>query len=79
VGSNLEVYFIKLMVTGSLFLCIGSSGGIVSALESIPGRDRVLMCENFQAIHLERRHLLDEKSIPAYKIEVSWEMGDYIS
>jgi hypothetical protein len=59
----------KLMATSSLFLGIDSSGGIVSAMESIPRRNRFFLLEKERG---------DEKSIPASKIEVSWAMGDSI-
>jgi hypothetical protein len=54
------------MATGNLFLGIDSSGGtgFDSASELIPHRNRLLL--SLVA------HALDEKSIPAYKIEVSW-------
>jgi hypothetical protein len=43
VESMPEVVFLKLMDTGSLFLGIGSSGGIVSAEESLAGIDSSCM------------------------------------
>ncbi len=39
-------YFRKLMATGSLFLCIYSSGGIDSAMELIPCQNQFLVYEN---------------------------------
>ncbi len=51
------------MAIGNLFQGIDSPGEIDSAIELIPRR---------------RPHVLDEKSIPASKIEVSWAMADSI-
>jgi hypothetical protein len=51
-------------------------------MELISRRNRILLYENLEVRHLERErggaHVLDEKSIPASKIEVSREMGDSI-
>jgi hypothetical protein len=66
-------YFRKLMATGSLFLGIDSSGGIDSVMkidaspESIPP-ERKFLCGTLR--NIEKAHVLDEKSIPASKIEV---------
>jgi hypothetical protein len=61
------------MATNCLFLGIDSSGGIVSAMEKIPRRNRFFL----KVVHLGKERG-DEKSIPASKIEVSWAMGDSV-
>ena len=44
---DLQWYLGKLMATGNIFLGIDSSGGIDSAIELIPRRNRFPLCENF--------------------------------
>ncbi len=57
------------MVFGSLFL------GIDSSQESYTSVYKFL---NDTLGKRERAHVLDEKFIPVFKIEVSWAMGDSV-
>ncbi len=68
-------YFRKLIATGGLFLGIDSSGKIDSSQKSIFLYDKFL---SGTLRKRERARVLDEKSIPASKIEVLWAMGDSI-
>ncbi len=59
------------MTTGGLFL------GIESAIELIP-HVRKLQSDTLRLRDMSTCTVLDEKSIPASKIQVSWAMGDSI-
>jgi len=73
-------YFRKVVATGSLFVGIDFSGRMDSAMELIPHRNRffLFLYKNFFSDTLrkcDKAHVLDEKSISASKIDVSWAMG----
>jgi hypothetical protein len=69
------------MTTGSFILSVDSLKGLRHGTDSL--QESIPLCESFLSDTLRKRErahvrVLDEKSIPAFKIEVSWAMGDSI-